>query len=209
MTGSIFVGCVCVCVLLQYSPWCSCPLSRCPAGPVCTELSHSSASSPTSRARCCCTAPVAHKPCSGTAAALKSHAALCTLSESHIGFHLPLSVLSPPQLLGSSDLSPGPFFQDVHKCPRLQSIICQLTRRCWVYTAVTVCSPEGRFNESYSHWAAIVNERQEPLWRTCSFFMTYWLCCSNDHPVTKAIFSQVLKLLITAQVFVHVVCLNS
>lgn len=132
------------------------------------------------------------KPCSGTAAAaaaaaLKSHGARCPVHAVWVIFtchslcFLPLSCWDQVTFLQAL------YFRiSVHG---IQSIICQLTRRCWVYTTVTVFSLEGHFNESYSHWAAIVNERQEPssFWRTCSFFMTYWFCCLNDHPVTKVI----------------------
>lgn len=44
-----------------YSPCCSCPLCCRPAGPVCTGLCHSSASSRRSPARCYCTAPASHR----------------------------------------------------------------------------------------------------------------------------------------------------
>lgn len=49
------------CQRVCYSPWCSRPPCRHPAGPVCTEPFHSSASTPMSPAHCYCTEPEAHR----------------------------------------------------------------------------------------------------------------------------------------------------
>lgn len=157
MTHSIFVV-KRVCVLC-YSPRCSCPPCRRPAGPVCTEFSHSSASTRTSPAQCCCTAPAAHR------CTLLRYSGSAEITQS--AWH----TFSP-----SSCWDQLTFLQSLYFMVSVrgtQSIICQLTRHYTVYTTVLVSSLEGHFNESYSHRAAFANDRQESLsfWLIYSFFL--------------------------------------
>lgn len=108
------------CQHVCYSPWCSRPPCRHPAGPVCTEPFHSSASTPMSPAHCYCTEPEAHRwtllRC--TNAHSEWHPTTTTTHTFWVTHPLSSATLCFPfRRMGSIDLSLGYLFQ--FKCPQL------------------------------------------------------------------------------------------
>lgn len=127
--------CLCLTAVLCYSPQCSRPPCRRPAGPLCTGPCRSSASTLMSPARCCCTAPEEQRKRKEP-------------TQLQHSVHARRLRPSAPLAGGSIDLFLRGLFFGISVCGT-RSIICQLTRPCVVYTTGIVCSlGGGRFNES-------------------------------------------------------------